>query len=300
MLSSRSLLHRGLLYVLAGLLVPSGVLAFCLQPTSGSPLAKDAITVIGAVEQAGIVGSKGARVDDAIADAGGLREDAYPLGAMLYRRLPDERGDSATAGVERDLVAGALDGLQVALSGPFGGERRARLIAELRTEGRFMRVPVAADAALQRRFPERNPALAPGDVLFLPTRPETVTVIGAVRSPGQMAFHSGATADDYLEQAGGWLPGARRQRSAVYLPDGKLRDLSLSFWNYKPTAVPPGSIIVVPYRDESLQKYARDMLGASMFAELAQRQKSGDSAEKDPAMSMLPNDPGSEYSMLCR
>lgn len=301
MLSSWSLLRWGLLYAVVGVFLPSGAWAFCLQPTSGSPLSPDAVTVIGAVKQSGATSAgEGARVADAIADAGGLHEDAYPLGAMLFRRLPEERGDFATAAAERDLVAGALDGLQVALSGPFGDERRTRLIGELRTDKRFMRLPVAVDTALQRRFPERNPVLAPGDVLFVPARPDTVTVIGAVRSPGQVAFRSGAMADGYVEEAGGWLPGARRQRSAVYLPDGKLRELSLNFWNYQPTAVPPGSIIVVPYRDESLQKYARDMLGASMLAELAQQQEAGDGETDSAAISMLPDDPGSEYGMLCR
>lgn len=276
--------------------------AFCLQPTAGSPLSAGEVTVIGAVEQPGAhPPESGLRVSDVTAAAGGLREDAYPLGAMLFRRLPEARGSMNDAMVERDLTAGALDGLQVALAGPYGDERRKRLISELRVGKRYLRVPVAADPALQRRFPERDALLAPGDVLFIPERPTTVTVIGAVRSPGKLAFSSGNMADDYVDEAGGWLPGARKQRSAVYLPDGKLRQLSMNFWNYEPTAVPPGSIIVVPYRDESLQKYAREMLGASMFAELAQRQTEARTSEAEPeSFSLLPQDPASEYSMLCR
>lgn len=284
------------------LLAPGVAAGYCLQASGDEPLSTTGVSIIGAVEEPGVLeGLSDQRVGDAIDAAGGLREDAYPLGAMLLRRLPEARGRMSDAMIERDLAADALDGLQVALSGPNDDARRMRLVAELRAGGRYARVPVAVDAALQHRFPERNVRLAPGDVLFVPARPTTVTVIGAVRSPGQFAFATGSMADNYVEEAGGWLPGARKKRSAVYLPDGTLRELSMNFWNYEPTAVPPGSIIVVPYRDESLQKYARKMLGASMFAELAQRQKEADAEAADgEALSLLPQDPATEYRTYCR
>ena len=232
-------------------------------------LPADKVTVAGMVERPSRIDMdsrpSAIRVSDAIEISGGLSRDAYALGSFLLRRIPPlstaPRGGIAYA----DLSAGALEALQVAMAGPYEGEVRDALIEVLRRDRGFVRLPVAVDAAMQRRFPERNPILKPGDVLYVPQRTGNVAVLGAVSAPGYVSFQTGTLVDDYIEQSGGLLDGASLEAAGVYLPSGELRSLALSPWKYKPQNVPPGSIVVVPYRNESLQRYARDARAARVL-----------------------------------
>lgn len=249
------------------------------------------ITVTGAVgeslripaDQAG----DGIKASDALERAGGLRDDAYALGAILLRPLPKLATAPRGSAAHLDLAAGALEALQVAMSAAGTQAERDALIESLRKSRRYTRLPVVVDEAMRRRFPQRDLVLAPGDVLYIPARPATVTVIGAVASPGMREFRSGDLVGDYLERSGGLLSGARKGNAAVYLPDGELRPLSLAYWKYKPQNVPPGSIVIIPYRNESLQRYARDA-HANLALAMRAADEAGEPSSARDAASLLP------------
>lgn len=252
------------------------------------------ITVTGAVRESVRIPADqtggSIKASEALERAGGLRDEAYALGAMLLRPLPKLATAPRGSVAHLDLAAGALEALQVAMSGAGTEAERSALIESLRKRRQYARLPVVVDEAMRRRFPRRDLKLLPGDVLYIPARPATVTVIGAVSSPGMREFRSGDVVDDYLERSGGLLGGARKGNAAVYLPDGELRPLSLAYWNYKPQNVPPGSIVIVPYRNESLQRYARDAHANLALAMRAAEEAGGPSSARDAA-SLLPPPP---------
>jgi len=261
----------------------------------------DAVTVSGALDGQSTtyvpVGAGGSvTISQAIERAGGFREDAYPLGAMLLRRIPPlsvaPRGGMAYA----DLSAGALEALQIAMTGPFGGNTRKALVDVLRRERGLVRLPVAVDPAMRRRFPERDLPLQAGDVLYVPQRPGTVAVIGAVSAPGTVRFSTGRLVEDYLDEAGGLLDGARLEHAGVVLPSGQLRELALSPWKYQPQDIPPGSVVVVPYKNESLQRYARDAQ-ATLALHTLQRRDEGNANVEGQVQALLP--PLAEATMSC-
>lgn len=279
----------------------TGAVAYCVTGVQTEiALPPDAITVAGALSERSTTfvtpGPDGSlSIADAVARAGGLREDAYPLGAILLRRIPPlataPRGGMAYA----DLSAGAMEALQIAMTGPFGGDTRKALIDVLRRERGFIRLPVAVDPAMRRRFPERDHRLQAGDVLYVPQRPGTVSVIGAVSAPGTVRFSTGRLVEDYLEAAGGLLEGARLEAAGVYLPSGQLRPLALSPWKYQPQDIPPGSVVVIPYREESLQRYARDAQATLALHNLQRREDIQDGTSS--GQSLLP--PLAEATMSC-
>jgi protein involved in polysaccharide export with SLBB domain len=78
------------------------------------------------------------------------------------------------------------------------------LIAQLRNQNPVGRISFIADPSVLAAHPERDPLLEPGDVVFIPQRPSTVTVIGEVMLPGSFAFNADKSAEDYIEQAGGY------------------------------------------------------------------------------------------------
>ena len=295
----RILLVLGLLAGTAGAHASQAV---CINGNTAADelLPLDRVTVAGAVERPIRIGrgslEGGVRVNDAIEQAGGLTRDAYAIGAFLFRRIPSlataPRGSSAYA----DLSAGALEALQIAMAGPYADEVRDALIDVLRRDRGFVRMPVAADAAMQRRFPERNPILKHGDVLYIPQRTGNIAVLGAVSAPGYTTFETGSLVEDYIEGAGGLLGGARLAVAGVYLPSGELRPLDQSPWKYQPQNVPPGSIVVVPYRNESLQRYARDARAARTLPRVTATADGG-GGEDGQVASLLP--PLAEATTQC-
>ena len=46
--------------------------------------------------------------------------------------------------------------------------------------------------------PQLDPLLEPGDVVFIPQRPSTVTVLGEVMQPGSYTYQRGMKVDDYV------------------------------------------------------------------------------------------------------
>ena len=108
-------------------------------------------------------------------------------------------------------------------------------------------------------------------------------------------FETGKLVEDYIEGAGGLLGGARLEVAGVYLPSGELRPLDQSPWKYQPQNVPPGSIVVVPYRNESLQRYARDARAARMLPRVTATADGG--GEDGEVASLLP--PLAEATTQC-
>jgi polysaccharide biosynthesis/export protein len=116
----------------------------------------------------------------------------------------------------------------------------------LRNQKPLGRISVIADPALLNAKPSLDPLLEPGDVIYVPQRPSTVTVLGQVLQPGSFPFEKGATVGDYLEAAGGYAQYADESTTFVVLPDGKAEKVEASWFNTGNQVLPPGSTIVVP------------------------------------------------------
>lgn len=213
-----------------------------------------AIIVFGALVNDVILScKKDPGLEEALAYAGGLERDAYALGAMLFRRSGRtiERGgtsDKSDARVE-NLIAVR----QLASFPPYRETWKRSLTAQLEAE-LYRRIPVAVDVPTRRRTPGGQFSLAPGDVLFVPRRPTAVSVIGAVKNPGAIPFDPQRMQKDYIQAAGGKRWGANNENAFVYMPDGQRRPLRASAWNYEKRNVPPGSFIVIPFSDGSIER----------------------------------------------
>ncbi len=192
---------------------------------------------------------RGERLSDVIARAGGLTEQAYPIGAVFTREYVRQKEQESYQTAARELEASMIDALSLGQMTP---ERQAALasmqgaVRTLREAQALGRVVVEADPAVLQVRPELDTVVEPGDTLFIPKRPNHVAVAGEVLHPGAQQFRSGQTADVYIRNAGGLRRAADEGRIFVLLPSGEARPLSLSFWNYSSVQIPPGSTIIVP------------------------------------------------------
>ncbi len=192
---------------------------------------------------------RGERLSQLVKRAGGVTSNAYPYGAVFTR--------VAARTAERDSYRRAASDLQEAMvtavtSGALGKDAAnsaqflGTVIARLQNAEAVGRVVIEADPAILEARPEIDPIIEPGDLLVMPKRPISVTVIGQVLNPGSQAFSPGSTVKDYVERAGGYSQAADDGRVFVILPNGTAQKLKASFWNYKAQDLPPGSVIVVP------------------------------------------------------
>ncbi|MGN6516060.1 MAG: SLBB domain-containing protein [Rhizomicrobium sp.] len=206
-----------------------------------------AVTLQGEVRSPGVYKiEKGERLSELLLRAGGLSDQAYPYGTVFLRK--------SVAAIEEDGYRRAADEMQNMLltSGTALGTRPvsesgvAALIADLRNTKPLGRISIIADPVQLVAHPNRDPLLEPGDVIYIPQRPSTVTILGQVLQPGTIPYSPDMTPDDYIERVGGYNDFADKSLAFVVLPDGTARKLESGWFNLNDENIPPGSTIVVP------------------------------------------------------
>ena len=209
-----------------------------------------AVTVQGEVRFAGSYPiTRGERLSDVLARAGGLTGTAYPAGTVFLRR--------SAAQVEQDGYNRAANEIQSQLlagMARIGNDKipveaftaMQSFVTQLRTQKALGRVAIAADPSVLAANPSLDPLLEAGDVVFIPQRPSTIAVLGEVMQPGSYAYKPGATVGDYVRRAGGYAQFSNEDMTFIVQPDGSARRIETSWLNFDVATLPPGSAIVVP------------------------------------------------------
>jgi protein involved in polysaccharide export with SLBB domain len=233
-----------------------------------------AVTVQGEVRHTGtyqIV--RGEHLSDLLLQAGGLTDVAYPYGAVFLRR--------SAAAIERDGYRRAAQDIQSALlvamtrSDPTNRmsadafSAMQGFVTQLRTQVPLGRVTITADPTVLAVKPQEDILLEPGDVLYIPQRPSTVSVLGEVMQPGSYAYKPNASPGDYIQRAGGYAQFADDDLTFVVLPDGTANKVDRSWLTFNATKLPPGSAIVVPRDIDPLDIRALITQATTILSQLA-------------------------------
>lgn len=195
----------------------------------------------------------GEKLSELLVQAGGLTDVAYPYGTVYLRKSIAAQEAVGYQRVADQLETQLLVGLgQVSSTGgstnfsPDAVASMQSLIAQLRNQNPVGRISFIADPSVLAAHPERDPLLEPGDVVFIPQRPSTVTVIGEVMLPGSFAFNADKSAEDYIEQAGGYGRYADEGHTFIVYPDGTATAMDTSWFKFSNAHIPPGSVIFIP------------------------------------------------------
>lgn len=196
----------------------------------------------------------GEHLSEVLVRAGGLTDVAYPYGTVFlrqsvaaleeigYQKAADEvqkqvlvgMGYAAQAGGNgANASAGALQGIQ-------------GFVNELRERKPLGRISIIADPSVLAAHPEKDPILEAGDVIYIPQRPSTVTVLGEVMQPGSFAVDPTKSAKDYVEMAGGYGRYSDSGWTFVVFPDGTAQQIDSSWFKFDRQSIPPGSVVYVP------------------------------------------------------
>ena len=108
------------------------------------------------------------------------------------------------------------------------------------------RVALDLEEALEDPESHNNLGMLPGDMLMIPSRPQTVSIAGAVGFPTNAVYVPGEDVEYYLDLAGGLLDSADVSRAYIVHHSGRVQKAKFCkfFWR----DVPPGARIVVPAR----------------------------------------------------
>lgn len=198
------------------------------------------IVIIGEVVFPGayVLKEKQEYVSDVLARTGGFTPKAYLQGAYI-KRSKEQMGESSFEGrlkahMRRLDKKGAID------------EDSAMVLLD---EVELL-VPLDIDKIMKRPKSEYDLVLMPGDELYVPFRPETVTVSGMVWQPSLIKYDPNAGYKEFLNRAGGFAPMAKRKDSYVVYANGSIKSTRSFLFVRSYPKVEPGSELVVPSKPE--------------------------------------------------
>ena len=193
---------------------------------------------------------RGERLSQLIERAGGLTRQGYPIGAVFTResvRVSKKKGFIRSAAeLEASFATALTKPGGNALNLAAASQAVASLVETLQSIEPVGRIVIEADPTVLQIRPDLDVILESGDRIFMPKRPNYVTVSGEVLNPSSLQFFSETRVDEYIDHAGGFRPAADEDRIFVVYPNGSAKPVSVSFWNYSPVNLLPGSTIIVP------------------------------------------------------
>jgi protein involved in polysaccharide export with SLBB domain len=180
------------------------------------------------------------RISSFIKRAGGLTPSAYSKGATLLRQM-DEREQTMTDAALRLSIQQSRDSIVV--------DSVDRI-----KEGYY----VGIDLEKIMESPGRNGdiVLREGDVLDIPIMNNVVKISGGVMYPNAVAYRDNMTLGDYIDNAGGYVKGARRSKVYVVYMNNTVS-------KGRGSRIEPGCEIIVPVKPESSGTSWSDVIGVT-------------------------------------
>ena len=238
------------------------------------------VAVSGEVVYPGTYGiNEGERLSSVLQRVGGLRETAYPAGAVLERVQVREMAEKARLEMIRRLetatpsLYGGLQAAQEQVAALQAMEQqRQQILASLRSHpasGRLV-IRISADVSKWENT-TADIELRAGDVLVVPKRPNFVMVSGQVYNATAISYVHGRDAGWYLRQAGGPTQSANKKGIFILRADGSVAGCGDSFgglWkgNVLSTRLRPGDSIVVPEKITGGSMFWKNVMASAQLA----------------------------------
>ncbi len=209
--------------------------------------------------------SRGVKISEIYARAGGLSIQAYPLGGILTRDsiqlIESEALARAKSELSEILASAVASGYLkqnstdlVGLVSLMTSMSNTKPIGRLVTELNPTRIAVN---------PSLDITLKDGDTIYIPSMQNTITIVGQVLNPVTVPHEVGNSFDDYLKLAGGLKKGADKSKIYAVLPNGvssrrknRINLPVIPFMPFDRSDILPGSTIIVPRQARPLDSLA--------------------------------------------
>ena len=198
--------------------------------------------------------AEGEKLSSVLERAGGFTDRAFLKGAAFtrasLRRIEQEQLDAFMKTQEQRMLASASTVIVGAEKEEVAAQQQAlqarrealRLLASKVVVGRMV---VRLDQPDKLKGTENDITLIDGDTLSVPEPPDSVLVIGAVRTSTSVKHKDGAGVDYYINRVGGYSKEADKDEAHLIRADGSA---IASFTKIR--TVEPGDTVIVPPKEE--------------------------------------------------
>ena len=210
---------------------------------------------------------KGERLSDLLRRAGGYTEEAFPSGAVFQRtgikNMQEKNLRTFITRLQAQILQAASGGVATALNTEEAAFHRAELnlnqslLNNLRAmqeqfEGR---IAITIDGNIDEWAGSKNDLLLQdGDSIQIPKRPQEVSVMGEINSPGAQIFHESMKVKTAIGRAGGYAKYADTDQIFIIRANGfSLSADSPSVGNVENIVLNPGDTVFVP---QKVERYA--------------------------------------------
>jgi len=237
-----------------------------------------AVTIEGQVRFPGSYGfQEGERLSSVLRRAGGMRNTAYPEGAILVREqvleLEQKSRDELERQIETNSAAARLSpslGSDAASTMQLIKAQQDEVLSELKSHPPVGRQVVHITANIDSwANTSADIELRRGDVLTIPKRPSFVLVTGQVYNATALTFSPGKTAGWYLTHVGGTNGTANRKEIFVIRANGSVVGRRSGSWfdgDVLSTQLEPGDVVVVPQKIIGSSLFWKNLLTTAQLA----------------------------------
>lgn len=235
------------------------------------------VTIEGEVRFPGTYGIEdGERLSSVLERAGGLREDAYPAGAVLQRIAVRQMEESNRQEMIRRIET-TMPTVTAGLSTPQDQQnllqtmqqQQQQVLASLRSHASSGRLVIKISPELaQWEKTSADVAMRSGDRLSIPKRPDFVLVSGQVYNATGITFRPGKDARWYLRQAGGATRDGDKGNIFIVHADGSVvgsQGNTLFGNSVLDLKMHPGDSIVVPEKVIGGSQIWRNLIGTAQI-----------------------------------
>ncbi len=219
-----------------------------INVSSISGIEPETINISGQVRNPGDYSiQQGDTILDLLNKAGGYMEDSYPEGAVFLRKRVAEVQKEAflrSADQLEKVMIDAISNGDLQVNSEFSLSPITKLITKLRESEPLGRQIVDLDILNLKTDPYLNFMVRGGDSVFIPRRPNSVSVVGEVLNTSTFAYKPSRSVYDYIDSAGGLNEYADKSRIFVILPNGQAKLVKRNLFNQS-NDILPGSTVVV-------------------------------------------------------
>jgi polysaccharide export outer membrane protein len=193
---------------------------------------------------------RGETLADLVTKAGGLTQYAHPDGSVFTRKKLKELEKQNLIKLAGDLRIEMASKSLTDQGTSTSYEDAQKLLADITELEPVGRLVINLPRLMNSNSDEV--LLEGGDVLFVPTKKNSINVIGQVQVGSSHLYNSAMSAEDYIAQSGGIKKRADEERIYVISASGSIKMIEQSNWfaGTADTSLKPGDTIVVPLDSE--------------------------------------------------
>lgn len=216
--------------------------------SSKSGMEAKLVEIYGEVKNPGVYSlNSGDRITDLIKRSGGYTDTGFSEGAVFLRKAVSEAQKDAferSADELENTIINIITEGRVGIN-EFTIAPISQLVTKLREAEPPGRMIVDMNYMDLKTNIAPNIRLQDGDSIYIPERPDSISVVGEVLNSTTVTFAPGISVQEYIEQSGGLNDQADKDKIFVIFPDGRSRLIKKRLFGDNINLL-PGSTIVVP------------------------------------------------------